>query len=89
MRAPLPLQNTATAQSPTNGGFVVSCHTHCEAQSDGPWTTFAIGGVVMRDAVAQWMNAAEAPAAPMWHTDCAYKGGNITNRQCNPSCGGS
>ena len=74
--------------SPANGGFVVSCHTHCEAQNDGPWTTFAINGVVMRDAVAAWMEAT-APASPLWYTDCAYKGGSAANRQCNPTCGNS
>lgn len=81
------LQSTGTALSPTNGGFVVSCHTHCEAQNDGPWTTFAIAGVVMRDAVAAWMNAASNPTTPLWHTDCAYAGGSVSNRQCNPTCG--
>lgn len=83
------LQETATATRAANGGFIVSCHTHCEAQNDGPWTTFAIGGVVMRDAVTMWMGNATQPKAPAWYTDCDYKLGTVANRQCNPSCGSS
>jgi hypothetical protein len=79
------MNGTATAGAPGNGGFIVSCHTHCEAQSDGAWTGFQIGGVTMRDAVAAWMDAdPSAPAADNTHYDCTYNSASPHN--CNPSC---
>ncbi len=68
---------------------MTSCHTHCEAQNDGPWMNFAINGVSMRDAVAAWMtsNAASGgvtPSAENWHFDCTYNANAPV--QCNPTC---
>lgn len=77
---------TVTAQLMGNGGFLVSCHTHCEAQSSA-WNTFAIGGVTMQQAVTAWMNSGgEEPAAEFFHWDCQY---NVATspHNCNPTCG--
>jgi len=59
--------NKAKSLAPGNGGFVHSCHTHCEAQSDD-FVTFKIGTSTMRDAFAAWYTAninsgGKAPAA--------------------------
>lgn len=85
------IASTPKSSTPGNGGFLTSCHTHCEGQGSA-FTTFSIGGVKMGDAVRAWLasNAAApggaAPSADNWHVDCAYLPGTATH-QCNPSCG--
>ena len=85
-RSPLPSRSANG-----NGGFLTSCHTHCEAQGSD-FTKFAIDGVTMGDAVRAWLasNAAAAggaaPSAPNWHSDCAYDPAT-SSHQCNPTCG--
>lgn len=77
---------TATAQAAGNGGFIVSCHTHCEAQSSG-WTQFKIGGVSIMEAVGAWIaSGSNAPAAENWHWDCQYHA-DSSPHNCNPTCG--
>lgn len=78
---------TGTANKPGNGAFLTSCHTHCEAQSDGAWTSFSIGGVTMGQAFEAWMaSPATDPAAAHTYTDCTLNAGT-SPRACNPSCG--
>lgn len=79
------MNGTTTAGTPGNGGFLVSCHTHCEAQSSA-WQSFEIGGVSISAAVATWMAATSPqPAADNFHWDCEY---NVNApHQCNPTCG--
>jgi len=43
--------------APGNGAFIVSCHTHCEAQTDSDWNKFRIGGLSMQQAVSKWRNS--------------------------------
>lgn len=83
------MNNTATAANPQNGAFISSCHTHCEAVGSG-WATFTVGGVAMRDAVAQWMSSGSYPSTsgPQFHWDCFYNPTG-TPRSCNPTCGQS
>jgi len=81
------MNGSSTSSNPGNGGFIVSCHTHCEAQNDGPWTQFTINGKVMRDAVSDWMDAdPSAPAINNFYWDCQYNA-DSTPRNCNPTCG--
>jgi hypothetical protein len=81
------MNGTATAANPINGGFLTSCHTHCEAQS-GDFAQFSINGVLMWQAVDTWLNATGTqPAGSNFYWDCAY---NATASKgaynCNPSC---
>lgn len=71
---------------PGQGGFISSCHTHCEAQG-GDFDTFKIGDATMVQAFTTWMEANmvnRAPSGPNWHFDCAYS--PTGNHQCNPTC---
>eukprot|EP00659_Diplonema_papillatum_P010689 gene10689-16445_t len=82
------LMGARGSQLDGHGAFVHSCHTHCEAQVDDQFMTFAVNGVTMRTALAQWWNSGSDPASqhtyqPCLHSDAA----NATNRQCNPTCG--
>jgi hypothetical protein len=79
------------ANLPGNGGFITSCHAHCEGNTDSYWMQTLVGGVAMRDAVAAWM-ASTADAPPAWSVDCHL---NVhlppspapDARLCNPTCG--
>jgi hypothetical protein len=80
------MNGTTTAAAAGNGGFLVSCHTHCEAQSDQGWAEFTVNGVLMRDAVAAWLAAdPAAPSSDNFHWDCEYN--TDAPRTCNPTCG--
>ncbi|KAJ9467666.1 Pectin acetylesterase 3 [Diplonema papillatum] len=69
-----------------HGAFVHSCHTHCEAQENGDWINFAVGGVTMRDAVTLWWNSEREPAARHSYAPCLHsEAANATDRQCNPT----
>ena len=79
-----------TGNLPGNGGFITSCHAHCEGNTDSYWATVEVGGVVMRDAVAAWM-ASDAAAAPAWSVDCHLNvrlppNPPLDARLCNPTC---
>jgi len=81
--------NTNKATAPGNGGFVTQCHTHCEAQSDGYFTSFAINGVTMAEAASKWIadNIAakgQAPAAGHWAVDIPLSA--VPPYYSNPSC---
>jgi hypothetical protein len=77
---------TNTAGKRGNGGFINSCHTHCEGQGGG-YDTYAIGGITMQQAVTAWWNSAgTAPAVSNWHWDCQYTTTGAPF-QCNPTCG--
>lgn len=85
-----------------NGAFVHTCCEHDAYKSDAAWSTYAVGGVTMREAVQRWW---EAPrdATPAAHTQLpcelravpphsAEPGGrrrrlaSHDGLQCNPSC---
>ena len=51
------IKAAAPFSAPGNGAFIVSCHTHCEAQSDSDFTKFRIGGVSIQQAVSKWWNS--------------------------------
>lgn len=78
---------TTTAHKPLNGGFLVSCHTHCEAQTTGYWSQVTVNGVLMRDAVAAWWAdvAAGSATGNHWNVDCQYNA-NGSPHACNPTC---
>ena len=85
------MQLSETGQLSGNGGFITSCHAHCEANTDSYWMGVQVDGVVMRDAVAAWM-ASPPTAPPAWHTDCHLNVHVPANppsdaRLCNPTCG--
>ena len=80
--------NKAKSSAAGNGGFITSCHTHCEAQGGG-FDTFMIGNTTMLAAVTNWMaaNAAGsggAPAADHTFVDCYYTvtGAHVCNAHC-------
>ena len=80
--------NKAKSLADGNGGFVNSCHTHCEAQGGG-FDTYKIGDKTMVAAYTAWHNAniatgGKAPAAASWSFDCDYAAGGT--HQCNPTC---
>ena len=53
--------------APGNGAFIVSCHTHCEAQTDSDWNKFRIGGLSMQQAVSKWRNSESMFPAVLGH----------------------
>ena len=70
-----------------NGAFIHSCHTHCEAQTDPLWNTFAVGGVTIQQAVSRgWAADGSEPAAKHSYSPCQYKTG-VGKHECNPTCG--
>jgi hypothetical protein len=80
--------NAAKSKAPGNGGFLTSCHTHCEAQGSG-FDTFRIGNATMFSQVTAWMAANSNPSTPapsssFWSVDCFYT--TTGNHVCNPSC---
>jgi hypothetical protein len=78
--------NIAKYMAPGSGGFLTSCHTHCEAQSDSCFKTFAIDGTTYQQAATNWIQSNQASGGkskPQWLTDCEY----TTNKPCNPTCG--
>jgi len=78
------MQADGALDRPGNGAFIHSCFTHCEGQSDLPWLTFDVRGVVMREAVSDWWTSlSEAEARAHTYIDsCTYG----VASQCNPSC---
>lgn len=68
-----------------NGAFIDSCHMHCEAQVDHAWSTIAIGGVTMQQALSSWWKSDSAAASEHAHTDCSYRTA-ATPHECNPTC---
>lgn len=79
--------NAAKYAAPGSGGFLTSCHTHCEAQSSSCFTNFAIGGKTMMKAASAWIQSNQASggkSAPQWLTDCSYS--TTAPYQCNPTC---
>ena len=86
MVASLTATNAAKARAPGSGGFVTSCHTHCEALNF--FDAFTVGGVTMRDAVTAWLAANQASGGtsePLWHVDVPYT--STPPYAQNPSCG--
>jgi len=79
------MMNVTTAQKAGNGGFIYSCHTHCGAQTNSYFDTFAINGVTMQQAVSAWWSS-PVTSAPKWYWPCYYND-QTTPRQCNPTCG--
>ena len=80
--------NAAKSGAAGSGGFLTSCHTHCEAQSNSAFDTFAIGTPSMRDAAASWITANQASggtSAPQWLIDVPYT--TTPPYVANPSCG--
>ena len=68
-----------------NGGYFSSCFTHCEGQSDGPWTTWRVGGKAMGEAVKDWyLGDPMAPAATNTYRDCTLSTG--MPHQCDATC---
>lgn len=85
----LSVVNAAKSQAPGSGGFLTSCHTHCEAQGSY-FDAFAVDGTTMGDAARTWLTAvqaggAAAPAA-QWTIDCTLPVATSPHR-CNPTCG--
>jgi len=68
-----------------NGAFLHSCHTHCEAQDDHAFNTYAVNGVTMQKAVSAWWNSDNEAASAHTYDSCLYNA-NATPRQCNPTC---
>lgn len=65
--------NKDKALAAGNGGFVNSCHTHCEAQGGG-FDTYKIGDTTMVAAYTAWHTSniatgGQAPAAQNWNFD--------------------
>lgn len=80
------LNLTGTASVAGNGGFLTSCHTHCEAQVDNDYVGFEIGGVSLKQAIYAWMDAdPSAPAGENFYWDCEYND-NSSDWGCNPTC---
>ena len=79
-----------TAQRPGNGGFVNSCHSHCQESSD-VWSSIEVGGVPLWRAFDAWLASASTDA-PMWTVDAlnhvAKPPGSppASCRNVNPSC---
>ena len=79
------------ALTPGNGGFLTSCHTHCDAMYDNPFTENIVGGKSMSQATHEWYavnTAATPPLPPLWAIDCAYStmpGNELCNPTCNPA----
>lgn len=73
MIASFTVDNAAKSGAPGSGGFLTSCHTHCEAQQWG-FDDFKIDGSSMRDAAAAWITANQASAGTskaQWSIDTA------------------
>lgn len=68
----------------TDGAWLTSCHTHCEAQDSNAYTKFKIQGVSMSDAVGKWW-ADDNPSGFVIYRDCSY---NVDKHphMCNPTC---
>ena len=78
--------NAVKSGAAGSGGFITSCHTHCEALNF--FDTFTIGTPSMRDAAAAWIAANQASGGtsePQWLIDVPYT--NTTPYVVNPSCG--
>jgi hypothetical protein len=67
------------------GGFIHSCHTHCEAQYDQYWNTITVNGVSLQSAVSLWWHSTSDPAKDHWYFDCFYNA-KTKPRACNPTC---
>ncbi|KAJ9467000.1 Pectin acetylesterase 3 [Diplonema papillatum] len=80
------LSNSTDSRQNGHGSFIHSCHTHCEAQNDDYFATFAVDGVTMRGAVFQWWSSSNEPSSKHSYAPCLRKTGNVADRQCNPSC---
>ncbi|KAJ9466999.1 Pectin acetylesterase 8 [Diplonema papillatum] len=80
------LNSATSSQQDGHGSFIHSCHTHCEGQDETDFATFAIDGVTMSDAVSLWWNSTNEPASKHTYTPCLRSTGNVTDRQCNPTC---
>jgi len=79
------MSHKATYTKPGNGAFIHSCHTHCEAQNDAMYTTFAVDGVTMQQAVSKWWASdLSTPASDNSYTSCKYK--TTSPHKCNPTC---
>jgi len=83
--------NAAKSQAPGSGGFLTSCHTHCEAQGSD-LNVFSVNGLTMGAAARAWIAANTATpgtlAPPMWTIDCELPVATTPHR-CNPTCGGN
>ena len=79
-----------------SGGFLHSCVNHVGGDDDAAWAGYAIGGVAMRDAVAEWhtvhvttrvargaMRLSSTQATT--HIDCRRVSG-AAPPLCNPTC---
>lgn len=60
-----------------NGGMITSCMEHGQ-QEEGLWDVIEVGGVTMRDAIAEWFFQARGPGAGYWRMDGPFPG--------NPTC---
>ena len=71
-----------------SGGFLHSCVNHVGGDNAAAWAGYAIGGLVMRDAVAVWH--AEASAKPPGKTATTHIGcrraSGAAPPLCNPTC---
>lgn len=80
-------KNTTTFSKPGNGAFLHSCHTHCEAQDDHLFKTFAVGGVTMQQAISKWWRSDfSEPAEQHSYTPCHLHAEEGKTRRCNPTC---
>lgn len=79
------MMHKATYTKAGNGAFIHSCHTHCEAQDDHHYLTFAINGVTMQQAVSKWWaDDGTAAASENSYQPCQYK--TTAPHKCNPTC---
>ena len=79
------MEHKATYTKPGNGAFIHSCHTHCEAQDDHAYTTFAVGGVTIQQAVSKWWaSSLDTPAPANSYQACTYS--TKSPYKCNPTC---
>ena len=78
--------NAAKSGAAGSGGFLTSCHTHCEALNY--FDTFTIGTPSMRDVAAAWITANQksgGASKPQWLVDAPYAA--VPPYVTNPSCG--
>ena len=84
-------KTTLTSAAPAfekrgNGAFIHSCHAHCAEGKTSTFTTIALDGVTMRDALNMWWESdGTEPAAKHTHVEtCTHAKGQGA---CNPTCG--
>merc|ERR1711879_372311 len=77
--------HASTADRPSNGAFIYSCHTHTSELSSHDFGAIRVGDVTMQQAIGHWWNSpVTEPAEQHRYVDCKYK--ETTPHRCNPTC---